>query len=333
MRTRRLLIGLTLAAATAACDRSDPKLAAPPAAAAAQPATRPNTFAPGDTVEVRVPGLDPTTGVSDTVARLQADGAVALPYLVDPVPIAGLDPAAAARRVAAAYRDGQILLNPAVSVRRIDYPNPTPPTAPALAARPSTRPAVVDAGDLIEIRVRGLSPDGTTPIVARVQPDGTVGLPLVADVTVGGLDRPAAARAVAAAYRGANVLSQPGVDLRRLRVAGTGGPAGGPIAIGDLVRCSIVGLREKPDAAEVIVVRVDPAGRLDVPLVAPVAGLTDGGAAAAVARAYHDANVLSAAAVSVLTLEPAPADAAHLSLPDGPLQPVPEPLRFLYESR
>ncbi len=37
--------------------------------------------------------------------------------------------------------------------------------------------------------------------------------------------------------------------------------------------------------------------------------------------------------MQVLTLERAPADAEHKSLPDGPIEPVPEALRPLYGPR
>ena len=72
-----------------------------------------------------------------------------------------------------------------------------------------------------------------------------------------------------------------------------------------------------------------------MPQVPPVhvAGLTDGRAAAAVAAAYRSANMIGNAAVSVLVLERAPADAMDKSLPDGPINPVPEVLRYLYVPR
>ena len=220
---------------------------------------------------------------------------------------------------------------------RSPAPPPAPPSAGVtLAARATTRPGTIDVGDLLAIEVDGLTGIGhADAFPVRVQADGTVALPLVGDVAVADHDRATVARDVAAAYRAANVVPTAQVQVRRLQVAGTGGPAAGPVGAGDLVRCVIVGLRDPTNAATVTVARVDGHGDLTVPLIPPVrmAGLTDGRAAAAVAAAYHDANIISAAATSVLTLERAPADAEHLSLPDGPIQPVPESLRFLYESR
>lgn len=65
----------------------------------------------GDTVNIQVfgrPELATTTYVSD-------DGTVPVP-LAGPVQVAGLSPAAAAQRVAAALREGQFLVNPQVTI-------------------------------------------------------------------------------------------------------------------------------------------------------------------------------------------------------------------------
>ena len=340
---RLLLAGLL---AIASCDKAKESAAPPPAsppatvgAAVRGPTTHPGCFDPGDTVEVRIGGLPtPDVGSADATVRVQADGAITLPILTRPVAIAYLDPAAAAARITAAYERANILRGADVSVRRIDYPPVgAAATQITLAGRATTRPGVFDAGDLLAISLPGLStePAHAHPMVARVGADGLIGLPMVGDVAVGGLDRPAAARAISDAFVNAHVLQQPSVSVRLLQVGGTGGVTPGPIGVGDLVRCLVTGLSTEPTLLTVVIVRVDAHGDLSPTFLAPVhvAGLTDGAAAAAVSRAYRDANILQSAVVSVLTLERAPADAEHLSLPDGPVQPVPEPLRFLYETR
>ena len=233
----------------------------------------------------------------------------------------------------------------AAACDRSSSPNGTPgPTAappPRVADQPpqpwraTTRPGTFDPGDLLDVRVYGIAGPGmATDLYARVQADGTVGLPYVGDVAAAGRDRSAVARAVADAFRNANVMADAVVTVRRLQVAGTGGPTPGPVGPFDLVRCT-VGNLTAAGSETVLVERIDGQGRLDVPLVGPVAvaGLTDGRAAAAVAKVYREADIEAAAPVSVLVLERAPADAAGKSLPDGPVEPVPPSLRDLYQGR
>ncbi len=335
-RTWATLAGGVLA--VAGCGKSADRAAPPPPAAAAarSPTTHPAAFDPGDLLEVRVAGLMEPGQTSGTTVRVQGDGCISVPLLVAPVAVAYADPAEAARRVAAAYRAAEIMMNAQVSVRRLDYPPDAAAAPAAVLWRPTTHPGTYDVGDLLEVRVLNLVQQGTATVLpTRVQADGTIGLELVAPVAVAGLTPAAAVLRIDDAYRHANVLSNPGVDVRRLQVAGTGGPTPGPIAPYDLVRCSVAGLLDGRGTPAVVVQRVDAGGAVRVPLVGPVpvAGLTDAGAAAALAAAYRHASVLNNADVSVLTLERAPADAAQKSLPDGPIDPVPPMLRDLYEPR
>ena len=216
----------------------------------------------------------------------------------------------------------------------------TPPTAtapagpPTLSAAAATRPSAFAPGDLVECLVRGLTgPKADHGFTARVQADGTVGLPYLPPVAIGGLDRTTAASRIVEAYRAAHILSQAAVYLRLVQVGDTAGPAPSEIGSGDLVLCSVIGIAVEPEQAKAYISRVDANGEVVMPLVLPVhvAGLTDTAAARTFDDAYRQANVLSSAGVTVLTLEKAPPDAAHLKLPDGPIQPVPEPLRYLYE--
>ncbi len=85
------------------------------AAAAAEPASDDTAavlqLGVGDTVNIQVfgrPELATTTYVSD-------DGTIPVP-LAGPVQVAGLSPAAASQRVAAALRNGQFLVNPQVTI-------------------------------------------------------------------------------------------------------------------------------------------------------------------------------------------------------------------------
>jgi polysaccharide export outer membrane protein len=124
-------------AAMAAQENVLPAASAPPSAASASPATAPGAMsapaseaAPtagkdeepvlklgvGDSVSIQVygrPELTTTTYVSD-------DGTIAAP-LAGVVHVAGLSPADAAQRVATAYRDGQILVNPQVTISLVQY--------------------------------------------------------------------------------------------------------------------------------------------------------------------------------------------------------------------
>ena len=211
------------------------------------------------------------------------------------------------------------------------------PPAVALGVRPTTRPDVFEPGDLLLVRVDELTTDPGAALIVptRVQADGTIEPPLCPSMVVTGMDRATVERTLSAAYMGCFSERDPTAEVTRLQVANTGGPMPGPIAEGDLIRCEVNGLTVDPGRTRVLVQRVDGAGRVSLPMLAPVrvAGLTDGPAARAVAEAYRRANVLAGAQVSVLVLERAPADAGHLALPDGPLKPVPEALRFLYERR
>ncbi len=211
-------------------------------------------------------------------------------------------------------------------------PAPADPPRPALW-RPTTHPGCYDPGDLLQVRVADLTgPDSTTAMPARVAADGTIRLPFLSGpVAVAGLDRADAAARVATAYRDSSVLSHARVDVVRLQVAGTA--AAPPASIGrfDLVRVGVYELRAK-GGESASVGRVDDRGTVWAPLLGPVAvaGQTEPAAAAAVAQAYREANMLAHAQVSILVLEPAPADAAHESLPDGPIEAVPAVLKDLY---
>ena len=335
MRTLTLTLAAVLTLAGLSCGKSDESARTAPATTPAMAATRPAGFQPGDTVEVRIPGLSETGVVSDSFPRVQGDGAIAVPLLADPIVIVGTDPAEAARRVADAYRKANILSTATVSVRRIDYPTVVADVVSRVGP-PTTHPSCYDPGDLLEVSINGLSTEQPTQAVAfpvRVQGDGTIRVPLVADLNVGGKDAAGVAKVVADAFRAANIMSNAQITVRRLQVAGTGGPMPGPIAPFDLIRCAVFGMA--PGESPVTVARVDSHGNVRVPLIPPlhVAGLTDGAASTALAEAYRKANLIAGGFGSVLLLERAPPDAAHRALPDEPILPVPEPLRHLYESR
>jgi protein involved in polysaccharide export with SLBB domain len=217
-------------------------------------------------------------------------------------------------------------------------PAPQPAAIPTVAAiapmrwRPTTHPGCFDPGDLLEISVGGISaePGSVTSTPARVAVDGTVKAMLIAPVPVAYVDRAEAARRLADAYRQANIISHAAVDVRRLEVAGTGSSTPGPIGNFDLLRCSVDGLAAIGQS-RVSIDRVDGHGMVSVPLLSPVkvAGLSETEADRAIADAYRNANVINSAQVSVLVLERAPTDAAHESLPDGPIEPVPPWMRDL----
>lgn len=120
----RRFIALCLAAAgigcfapAAAAPPTSVAAVAPPAAAAALAAPAPLLIlGPGDTVSVQVfgrPELAATTYVAD-------DGTIAVP-LAGSVAVGGLTPSVAARRIEAAFRAGQFLLEPEVAVLLVNY--------------------------------------------------------------------------------------------------------------------------------------------------------------------------------------------------------------------
>jgi polysaccharide export outer membrane protein len=108
MRFARRLIYVACVALAFACRAG---VAAEVLAPVAPPVAQPSILGPGDQVRVEVFGNpDLTTSIS-----LDGDGSIRMP-LVGAVPVAGQSPAGAARRIEAALKSGQFLVNPQVTV-------------------------------------------------------------------------------------------------------------------------------------------------------------------------------------------------------------------------
>lgn len=104
-----------------------------------------------------------------------------------------------------------------------------------------------------------------------------------------------------------------------------------PIEAYDLIRVAISDLNG-PNTEDVRISRVSGKGTLSLPYEAPlkVGGMTESQIETLIQKRYRDDNIIARAAVSVLKLESAPENAAHLALTDTPIHPVPEALKPLY---
>ena len=210
--------------------------------------------------------------------------------------------------------------------------NNTTPGTDRAAQIPQGDPDKLAPGDLVDVEVSDLSGPATmTSIPVRISADGAVRLIYLSEpVPLAGMDRTQAQGAIVDAYRKANLISRADIFVRRLEAAGTDS-LGGRIQPFDLVRVATLDM-VGPGIQDVRISRVSGNGTIVLPYVGPlpVAGMSEWQAGDAIAKAYKDANLVAHAGVSVLKLEAAPANAARLALPDGPIRSVPELLKPLY---
>jgi protein involved in polysaccharide export with SLBB domain len=211
-------------------------------------------------------------------------------------------------------------------------------TAPApggqISYPPTTQPGHILVGDLLGVGITDLQSAGVTVLIPKqVDDDGTISLPLLTKpVMVAGLTDWLADQAIARRYNAERVIENANINVTRLRIAGTGGPPPGPIGEYDLVRIAIWDV-EGPSTLSVRVERIGGDGMVTLPYAGQmkIADLTDQQAESAIVKILNDGAFVRNGLVSVLRIEQAPPDAAHLSLPDLPILPVPENLRWLYE--
>ena len=106
-------------------------------------------------------------------------------------------------------------------------PASNPTAAAASGYPPTTQPGRILAGDLLQIDVAELTAPGTTTVLAKqVASDGTISMPgLSKPLAVAGMTDGAAEKAIADLYRENNIILSACIDVRRIRIAGTGGPA------------------------------------------------------------------------------------------------------------
>ena len=92
----------------------------------------------------------------------------------------------------------------------VSQPTAAQQPAPAAPAVPTALDYVLGELDLVEVSVVGL-PELTTR--TRIGEDGTITLPLIGAIRVGGLDVPQAARLIAAHYAGGGYAANPSVRI------------------------------------------------------------------------------------------------------------------------
>jgi protein involved in polysaccharide export with SLBB domain len=220
--------------------------------------------------------------------------------------------------------------SPAVTVK----PAPVAPTSAPTAYLATTQPGRILVGDLLGVEVWGLTrPASTVLLPKQVAADGTISVPYTSKpLMVAGLTDAAAEQVIVDHFHEENIIQRAEVGVRRLRVAGTGGPLPGLIAPYDLVRIDIANLLG-PDSMTVRVERVGGDGMLEFPFIGTrkIGGLTGPQAEALIVKTYNVENIIQKALVNVLRLEAAPANAGAVDLPDVPIYPIPDVLRWLYE--
>jgi protein involved in polysaccharide export with SLBB domain len=203
----------------------------------------------------------------------------------------------------------------------------------AQLARPTNRPGIIQPGDWLRLSVDDLlAQNKTAVVISRVNADGTADFPMLGFIAVAGMSDSEAQLQAGKAYKAANIIADPHVMVRRIYLGRPGDPAPGPVHPFDLVRIDVMDLQAAGLSATTIG-RVSSDGRIGPPQLGSIkiADLTDAAAAKVISKAYRDAQMIPGAYVKVTTLEAAPPDAEHLDLPDGPVYPVPDAIKPLFQ--
>lgn len=178
-------------------------------------------------------------------------------------------------------------------------------TATIAAAQPTTNPAgTVEAGDLVEVAMFDLNAAGGEAVFQiRVDADGKLAAPWVGAITVGGKSTDVAAAAMGDAYRASNLLLKPQVTIALVTKAANSKVSPGPMGVGDTLKISVLdpATPALPRWSHINAVLAQE-GTVTIPVVGPVkvVGLTEGEAAAVIAKAYEENNVLKQPMVIVL---------------------------------
>ena len=174
------------------------------------------------------------------------------------------------------------------------------------SGRPTTRPVSqlgpILKGDLLHVSLADLAGPGVLTVRdVRVGEDGTAGLPMIGGVKLVGLTLPDAERAIERNLRDRNLIQNAQLKVERWEAAGASNAPTGPLRTGDLVRVVVTDLRG-PGVESVINTQVDEQGNVDLPIIhlVKVVGLSEVAAAAAIDRAFRDANLLQNAGATVL---------------------------------
>jgi protein involved in polysaccharide export with SLBB domain len=199
--------------------------------------------------------------------------------------------------------------------------------------RPTTRPGIIQPGDWLRLSVDDLlAQNKTAVVISRVNADGTVDFPMVGFIAVAGMNDSEAQLQAVKAYKAATIIPDAKITVRRIYLGRPGDPAPGPVHPFDLVRIDVMDL-QSAGLNSTTIGRVSSDGRIGPPQLGSikVADLTDAAAAMVISKAYKNAQIIPNAYVKVTTLEAAPPDAEHLDLPDGPVYPVPDAIKSLFQ--
>lgn len=161
-----------------------------------------DTVKPGDLLCIGVAGLLPGELETLKTVHVNGTGEVSLFY-VGQVKIGGLRFDQAERVIAAQYNQRQLVVDAPVTVNRLDGGGELRTLGP---------------GDRVSIRIEELTGDGGE--VRRVLPisgEGNVGLPLLGQLHIGGLEEWQAEVAIAKAYESHQILQQPAISVVRLK--------------------------------------------------------------------------------------------------------------------
>jgi protein involved in polysaccharide export with SLBB domain len=170
----------------------------PPAPNTPNPAA--DTVAPGDLLCIGVAQLTPDGIETLKTVRVNAAGEVSLFY-VGNQNIKGLSFTDAATKIADAYKEKRIVQQTLVSINRL--------------ATGEARP--LKPGDHVSIRIFELSgPAVWTHRILPISPAGNVGLPLIGQIKLAGLEEAAAEQTVLKHYIEAKILRDAQVSLLRL---------------------------------------------------------------------------------------------------------------------
>jgi protein involved in polysaccharide export with SLBB domain len=172
-----------------------------------------------------------------------------------------------------------------------------------VAAEPATREAPLQPGDLVRVTVNQLAgPNVPSDFLERVDADVWIALPLVGKLKVGKLSPAEAACAVDKIYHEMQLIGAANARIEHVQL-NTKPPAPGPFAAGDFAHVQMWDL-EGPGIETRLIKEVSADGKLDLPhgVSVKLAGLSDSDAEVAVAKAYHDAELINKLQVCVLRI-------------------------------
>jgi RNA polymerase sigma factor (sigma-70 family) len=181
----------------------------------------------------------------------------------------------------------------------------SPRASGTAATLPTSQPAVVgekiEPNDRLRIKIANLvAPGMLTTLSPRVDPSGQISLPIIGQIYVEGEVPSEVEVEIRKAYFDANILRNAQVNVEFDERGSQISILSGPFQIGDHLLLNVVGVAGTGVQTTKLCV-VDANGDIDAPLLrnVKVQGLTEFGAEKAMANAYHSANLIQSAQVSV----------------------------------